>query len=102
MHARMVCVCVRVCFVICGCFSAIHCRPPPPLGVYLHSPSKLFPTPPQHAPAPTQFPKIIKSVYHTLRLCHYFTAGSDEVKGWTIRVCLCGSFPFLSPATIGS
>lgn len=34
----------------------------------------------------SMFPKIIKSVYHTLRLCHYFTAGSDEVKGWTIRV----------------
>jgi len=30
-------------------------------------------------------PKIIKLGYSTLRLIHYFTAGEDEVKCWTIR-----------------
>lgn len=29
--------------------------------------------------------KIIKTGYTTLRLIHYFTAGEDEVKCWTIR-----------------
>lgn len=29
--------------------------------------------------------KIIKTGYQTLRLIHYFTAGEDEVKCWTIR-----------------
>jgi len=29
--------------------------------------------------------KIIKLGYHTLQLIHYFTAGEDEVKCWTIR-----------------
>lgn len=30
-------------------------------------------------------PRIIKVGYQTLRLIHYFTAGEDEVKCWTIR-----------------
>lgn len=30
-------------------------------------------------------PKIITNGYHALDLIHYFTAGSDEVKCWTIR-----------------
>lgn len=30
-------------------------------------------------------PKIIKLGYNTLKLIHYFTAGEDEVKCWTIR-----------------
>ena len=30
-------------------------------------------------------PKIIKLGYSTLKLIHYFTAGEDEVKCWTIR-----------------
>jgi obg-like ATPase 1 len=29
--------------------------------------------------------KIIKVGYNTLRLIHYFTAGEDEVKCWTLR-----------------
>lgn len=35
--------------------------------------------------APSCIPKIIKVGYTTLRLTHYFTAGEDEVKCWTIR-----------------
>jgi ribosome-binding ATPase YchF (GTP1/OBG family) len=35
--------------------------------------------------APSCIPKIIKLGYTTLRLIHYFTAGEDEVKCWTIR-----------------
>jgi len=30
-------------------------------------------------------PKIIKAGYHNLSLIHFFTAGEDEVKCWTIR-----------------
>lgn len=30
-------------------------------------------------------PKIINAGYHSLELIHYFTAGEDEVKCWTIR-----------------
>lgn len=35
--------------------------------------------------SPSAIPKIIKTGYNTLRLIHYFTAGEDEVKCWTIR-----------------
>jgi obg-like ATPase 1 len=35
--------------------------------------------------APTMIHKITTTGYHTLRLVHYFTAGEDEVKCWTIR-----------------
>lgn len=35
--------------------------------------------------APSCINKIIKIGYTTLRLIHYFTAGEDEVKCWTIR-----------------
>ena len=35
--------------------------------------------------APSCIPKLIKTGYNTLRLIHYFTAGEDEVKCWTIR-----------------
>ncbi len=35
--------------------------------------------------SPSAIPKIIKTGYTTLRLIHYFTAGEDEVKCWTIR-----------------
>ncbi len=31
-------------------------------------------------------PKIIRTGYHALDLVHYFTAGHDEVRAWTIRV----------------
>eukprot|EP01027_Heterolobosea_sp_BB2_P020729 GEZU01029609.1.p2 GENE.GEZU01029609.1~~GEZU01029609.1.p2 ORF type:complete len:395 (-),score=174.91 GEZU01029609.1:394-1578(-) len=34
----------------------------------------------------SQLPKMIKQGYHSLHLCHFFTAGTDEVKCWTIRV----------------
>lgn len=30
-------------------------------------------------------PRILKTGYHALQLIHYFTAGSDEVKAWTIK-----------------
>eukprot|EP01100_Stratorugosa_tubuloviscum_P002690 TRINITY_DN163_c0_g3_i1.p1 TRINITY_DN163_c0_g3~~TRINITY_DN163_c0_g3_i1.p1 ORF type:complete len:391 (-),score=216.22 TRINITY_DN163_c0_g3_i1:186-1358(-) len=33
----------------------------------------------------TAIPKIIKSGYHAIDLVHYFTAGTDEVKCWTIK-----------------
>jgi obg-like ATPase 1 len=35
--------------------------------------------------SPSCIAKIIKTGYQTLRLIHYFTAGEDEVKCWTIR-----------------
>ena len=35
--------------------------------------------------APTCIHKIVNVGYRTLRLIHYFTAGEDEVKCWTIR-----------------
>ena len=35
--------------------------------------------------SPSCIPKIIKTGYQTLKLIHYFTAGEDEVKCWTIR-----------------
>lgn len=35
--------------------------------------------------APTMINKIITTGYKTLQLIHYFTAGEDEVKCWTIR-----------------
>ncbi len=35
--------------------------------------------------SPSCIPKIIKVGYTTLKLIHYFTAGEDEVKCWTIR-----------------
>lgn len=35
--------------------------------------------------APTMIAKITTAGYHHLRLIHYFTAGEDEVKCWTIR-----------------
>ena len=34
---------------------------------------------------PTMIHKIVNVGYRTLRLIHYFTAGEDEVKCWTIR-----------------
>ncbi|KAG8464862.1 hypothetical protein KFE25_010230 [Diacronema lutheri] len=33
----------------------------------------------------SQLPKVVKTGYHLLRLIHFFTAGADEVKCWTIR-----------------
>ncbi|CCW70456.1 unnamed protein product [Phytomonas sp. Hart1] len=33
----------------------------------------------------SQLPKIIKTAYSIINLIHYFTAGSDEVKCWTIQ-----------------
>jgi len=36
------------------------------------------------APA-SAIPKIISTGYHSLRLIHYFTAGEDECKCWTIQ-----------------
>lgn len=35
--------------------------------------------------SPSAITKIIKIGYHTIKLIHYFTAGEDEVKCWTIR-----------------
>lgn len=35
--------------------------------------------------APTMIHKIVTTGYRTLRLIHYFTSGTDEVKCWTIR-----------------
>lgn len=36
--------------------------------------------------AQSQMNKLITTGYHTLRLVHFFTAGEDEVKCWTIQV----------------
>jgi len=33
----------------------------------------------------TALPRILKAGYSALQLIHYFTCGSDEVKGWTIK-----------------
>lgn len=33
----------------------------------------------------SSIPKIIRTGYHGLDLVHYFTAGEDEVRAWTIR-----------------
>ena len=35
--------------------------------------------------APSMITKIVNCGYRTLQLIHYFTAGADEVKCWTIR-----------------
>lgn len=35
--------------------------------------------------AQTMIHKIVNTGYRALRLIHYFTAGEDEVKCWTIR-----------------
>ena len=35
--------------------------------------------------APTMIHKIVNTGYKALNLIHYFTAGEDEVKYWTIR-----------------
>jgi len=35
--------------------------------------------------ARTMIPKIIKSGYEVLNLIHYFTAGKDEVRAWSIK-----------------
>jgi obg-like ATPase 1 len=44
-------------------------------------------------------PKIIRTGYHAIHLVYFFTAGSDEVRAWTIHVraaaahtaaCFCG------------
>lgn len=35
--------------------------------------------------APSMIDRIIKSGYKNLQLIHYFTAGEDEVKCWTVR-----------------
>lgn len=35
--------------------------------------------------APTMIHKIVNVGYRALRLIHYFTAGEDEVKCWTVR-----------------
>lgn len=35
--------------------------------------------------APTMVHKLVNVGYRTLQLIHYFTAGEDEVKCWTIR-----------------
>lgn len=34
----------------------------------------------------SQVPRIITEGYHSINLIHYFTAGSDEVKCWTIQL----------------
>lgn len=36
--------------------------------------------------APTMIHKIVNVGYRTLQLIHYFTAGEDEVKCWTLRL----------------
>mmetsp|Transcript_10510 Transcript_10510/g.29691 ORF Transcript_10510/g.29691 Transcript_10510/m.29691 type:complete len:387 (-) Transcript_10510:279-1439(-) len=38
------------------------------------------------AGARTIIPKIIKSGYKALNLIHYFTAGKDEVRAWSVKV----------------
>jgi obg-like ATPase 1 len=37
----------------------------------------------------SMMPRILKTGYQALQLIHYFTAGADEVKAWTIKVSLC-------------
>lgn len=33
----------------------------------------------------SMIPRLIKLGYKTLNLVHYFTAGPDEVRAWTVR-----------------
>lgn len=35
--------------------------------------------------ARSALPKIIKTGYHTLQLVHFFTAGADEVRAWSVK-----------------
>ena len=35
--------------------------------------------------AKSMMPRIIKAGYHALQLIHFFTAGADEVKAWTVK-----------------
>jgi obg-like ATPase 1 len=35
--------------------------------------------------AKSSFPRVIKTGYHALNLQHFFTAGPDEVRAWTIK-----------------
>lgn len=34
----------------------------------------------------SQLPRIILAGYKSLQLIHYFTAGPEEVRAWTVRV----------------
>ena len=36
--------------------------------------------------AKTVFPRVIKTGYHALNLIHFFTAGPDEVRAWTVKI----------------
>jgi obg-like ATPase 1 len=36
--------------------------------------------------AKTVFPRVIKTGYHALNLIHFFTAGPDEVRAWTVKL----------------
>ncbi|RUS14719.1 hypothetical protein BC937DRAFT_93431, partial [Endogone sp. FLAS-F59071] len=38
--------------------------------------------------ATSALPKIIVAGYQALQLVYYFTGGADEVRAWTIRVCV--------------
>jgi obg-like ATPase 1 len=35
--------------------------------------------------AKSVMPRVIKAGYHALQLAHFFTAGEDEVKAWTVK-----------------
>ena len=35
--------------------------------------------------SPTMIPRIIQTGYHELDLVHFFTAGTDEVRCWTVK-----------------
>lgn len=36
--------------------------------------------------AKSALPRIIRTGYHALQLVHFFTAGEDEVRAWTVKV----------------
>jgi obg-like ATPase 1 len=35
--------------------------------------------------AKSALPRIIKTGYHALQLVHFFTAGEDEVRAWSVK-----------------
>jgi len=39
----------------------------------------------QETKVKSALPNVIKQGYHGLNLIHFFTAGPDEVRGWTIQ-----------------
>jgi len=80
----------------CACHIS-HCAASPLVPTHAHAPaprSQLLEMESDEARAKycadnggvkSAMPKMIRTGYHTLDLVHFFTAGEDEVRAWTIR-----------------